>query len=303
MSIKGSTLSGLATFKVAAQLGSFTKAAHYLHITTGAISQQIRLLETQLSLQLFERHSRGIKLTKVGQQVFQVTQKSFSDIESIINILQKDQSYKGEIRLKLTPSFAYKWLVPRLQNFYKHYPDITIQTFAEGALVDHQDNNFDIAIDYGQSPYSHHPKAELLLSEQLVPVMSAEYYERFDWLNTTEQSQQKVWQSITLLHDAMPWQHAIKHTEWQYWFEEMKLSINSDKGFFFNRTDMAMAAAEAGLGVAMARYALVEKDFQQKRLMSPFSPINAKAGYYYIQHKSSPAIQCFKQWLFSEINS
>lgn len=299
MAIKGSIFSGLVTFEVAARLGSFTKAANDLHITTGAVSQQINLLEKQLSITLFVRHSRGIKLTDAGQQLYQVVKPNFADIENVIDNLKSEQQPDGEIKLKLTPSFAYKWLVPRLQKFYSLYPNISIQTFADGALVDQQNNDFDLAIDYGQSPYVN-KTAELLLSEKLVPVMSPSYFKRFNWQDSSLANQQKIWQSVTLLHDAMPWRDAKKHAEWDYWFAEMKIKADCHQGYFFNRTDMAMAAAEAGLGIALARLALVQDDFKQGRLISPFQAIDANAGYYVIQHHSSSAIECFKLWLLSE---
>ncbi|XQW83877.1 LysR substrate-binding domain-containing protein [Thalassotalea piscium] len=301
MSIAGSTLSGLATFRVAANFGSFTQAANYLHLTTGAVSQQISLLEERLLFQLFERHSRGIKLTHAGSELLRVIDNSFDDIQQTIEHLRRKPIVGGEVRLKLTPSFAFKWLVPRLQNFYTLYPDISIQTFAEGALVDHRNRSFDLAIDYGQSPYGY-PHSTLLLAEQLLPVMSPSYYKRFHWQDTTEENINKIWQSVTLLHDAMPWQGAEKSIEWQYWFQHMNVKAEANQGHFFNRTDMAMAAAEAGLGVAMARYALVAEDFKQNRLVSPFKPIQANAGYYLIQHHSSPSTQCFSQWLQAQCN-
>ena len=139
MALKGNILSGLVTFEVAARLGSFTKTAMRLHITTGAISQQINLLENQLSIKLFERHSRGINLTDDGRKLYQAVKRNFADIENTIDDIKQGQSLDGEIKLKLTPSFAYKWLIPRLQKFYNLYPNISIQTYAEGALVDYQD--------------------------------------------------------------------------------------------------------------------------------------------------------------------
>jgi DNA-binding transcriptional LysR family regulator len=299
MVLKGNTFSGLVTFEVAARLGSFTKTAAHLHITTGAISQQISLLESQLSLTLFERHSRGIELTEDGKKLYQVVKRNFADIENVIEELQQGQSLDGEIKLKLTPSFAYKWLIPRLQKFYSLYPNISIQTYAEGALVDYQDRNFDLAIDYGQTPYVNQD-AELLLSEQLIPVMSPQYFKRFNWQDSSLENQNNIWQSVTLLHDAMPWRYAKKHAEWHYWFDRMKITAESNQGHFFNRTDMSMAAAEAGLGIALARYALVEDDFKKGRLISPFTPVEANAGYYIIQHRSSPVIECFKSWLLTE---
>lgn len=299
MALKGNIFSGLVTFEVAARLGSFTKTAAHLNITTGAISQQINLLENQLSLKLFERHSRGIGLTDNGRQLYQVVKHNFADIENVIDDLRQGQSPDGEIKLKLTPSFAYKWLIPRLHKFYNLYPNISIQTYAEGALVDHQDSNFDLTIDYGHSPYPN-SNAELLLSEQLIPVMSPSYFKRFDWQDSTLKNQQATWQSATLLHDAMPWRHAKKDAEWGYWFAQMNIQEESNQGHFFNRTDMAMAAAEAGLGVALARYALIADDFKQGRLVSPFEPVKAHTGYYIIQHRSSSVIECFKSWLLTQ---
>ncbi|MBA6293667.1 LysR family transcriptional regulator [Colwellia sp. MB3u-70] len=299
MKLKGNIASGLVTFEVAAELGSFTQAAIYLNITTGAISQQINLLEEQLSIILFERHSRGVRLTQAGQQLYKVVKSSLEDISEVIAALHQEENFDGEVRLKLTPSFAFKWLVPRLERFYNRYPNISIQTFAEGALVDHQSNNFDLAIDYSQSA-NFQQKSDLFLSEQLLPVMSPEYFKAFKWQDTSVENQQTIWQSVTLLHDAQPWHGASKNTEWQYWFNHMGITADSLQGHYFNRTDMAMAAAEAGLGIAMARYALVEEDFKQGKLVSPFNPIAANAGYYLIQHHSSSAINCFKQWLLDE---
>ncbi len=94
--------------------------------------------------------------------------QSLSDINQTITQLQLPAA-EGEVRLKLTPSFAFKWLVPRLQDFYQQYPEIKIQTFAEGALVDHQDTSFDLVIDYCRQPPNN---GILLLNEDLLPVMS-----------------------------------------------------------------------------------------------------------------------------------
>ena len=299
MKLKGNVLSNLASFKAAAQCGSFTQAANYLNVTTGAVSQQISLLEKQLSIVLFERHSRGIRLSVAGQHIYEAVESGLNEIEEAIESAQQDQAPDGEVRVKLTPSFAFKWLVPRLQNFYQQYPNITIVTFAEGALVDYKNTDFDLAIDYGPTPYPH-KDAQLLMSEQLVPVVSKEYADKFDW--HTEDSALKIqnWQQLTLLHDAMPWRGASRYHEWQYYFNTLKLPVESNRGYYFNRTDMAMAAAQAGLGIAMARLALVQQDFQQALLIAPFTPIPAQAGYYLINYRQSKAIDCFKHWLITQ---
>lgn len=289
--IKTSTLSGLATFDIAARYGSFTQTAEHLHITTGAISQQIRQLEKQLNFTLFNRHSRGIRLTEKGQQLYNVVSQSLDDINQTITQLQLPAA-EGEVRLKLTPSFAFKWLVPRLQDFYQQYPEVKIQTFAEGALVDHQDTSFDLVIDYCRQPPNN---GILLLNEDLLPVMSPSYRDKFDWKSKT------CWETAVLLHDAMPWRDARQDYEWHYWFTTMKITANSQQGHYFNRTDMAMAAAEAGLGVAMARCALIKGDFAAGKLVSPFKPVAANAGYYLIRHRDNQAISCFVDWLSNQV--
>lgn len=311
--IKDTNVTGFATFSVTAQFSSFTQAAHHLHMTTGAVSQQIKNLEDKLGLLLFIRHSRGIKLTDAGEQLSQVLNQSFTNIQAVITQLQQQQTRKGEVHLKLTPSFAFKWIVPRLQDFYKQYPDIKIHTFAEGGLVDHQNHNFDLAIDYGKKPYQQDRhkgalQSELLMAEQLLPVMSTSYLAKFDWTNQNAEVQQQIWQQATLLHDSMPWSAAERNEEWRYWFNKMKLNtINlndiNHHDHYFNRTDMAMAAAAAGLGIALARSALIDKDLANENLVSPFDYIDANAGYYLIQHRNSPAIDCFKAWLIQQVKT
>ncbi|MDO6707291.1 LysR substrate-binding domain-containing protein [Photobacterium sp. 1_MG-2023] len=294
--LKGNILAALATFDVAAKTQSFTQAASTLHVTTGAVSQQIRLLEQQLGFELFQRHARGITLTESGRRLHQVVGRSLSEIAEVIRALQLGRQAEGEIRLKLTPSFAFKWLVPRLHHFYAQYPDINVQTFADGALVDSENTDCDLVIDYRRDDdIQRNRQTRLLMAESLLPVMSPDYQARFNWQDP------KSWQQATLLHDAMPWRNAERDTEWRYWFDAMGIAADSRRGHFFNRTDMAMAAAEAGLGVAMARQALIGEDVHNGKLISPFAPLPANAGYYLICHRHSAAIDCFIRWLEEQL--
>lgn len=311
--LKDKHLAGLSTFAAVAKYTSFTKAASHLHMTTGAISQQMKSLEEKLNLSLFIRHSRGITLTESGLKLAQVVELNFQNIVTVIEQLQSQQERKGEVHLKLTPSFAFKWLVPRLQNFYNQYPDIKIHTFAESGLVDHQNNNYDLAIDYGKIPYQQDAQLQtlaikLLLKEQLLPVMSPAYLAKFDWTNKNPQQQAKIWQEATLLHDSMPWKNAEINEEWSFWLTKNSMNtIDLNKidhhDHYFNRTDMAMAAAAAGLGVALGRLALIEGNLANENLVSPFQPITADAGYYLLQHRQSTAIDCFKVWLLQQVKN
>ncbi len=292
--MKSSIVSHLSTFEVAAREGSFTGASRILHKTTGAISQQISLLEKQLGFPLFERHSRGVQLNENGRILFESTQQGLTVIHHAIESIRSIDNAEQEIRLKLTPSFAYKWLIPRLQNFYNLHPDIQIQIYAEAAIVDAYSGDFDLVIDYGVVPYRD-SRASLLLKESLLPVMSPSFMARHDW-----ESDLKVWEKVLLLHDGMPWRHAEKDVEWQMWMKLNNVSSSELKGHFFNRADMAMAAAEAGVGVAMGRLSLLEEDIKTQRLCSPFSATPVEAGYFFIQHQKSENIDKFVHWLRQE---
>ncbi|MBL4249579.1 LysR family transcriptional regulator [Vibrio fluvialis] len=292
--LKSHNVSALHTFMLVAQHPSFSSAAKALHLTTGAISQQLLQLEGQLGFSLFERHSRGVRLTEAGQTLHTVLQRSFQEIDSAIQSLSQRDNRK-EIRLKLTPSLAFKWLVPRLDDFYRHNPDIQIQMFAEGALVDSDRRDFDLAIDYGPLPYPK-PNAEMLMEESLLPVMSPSYLAAHPQL-----SHAAGWQDVVLLHDAMPWAKAPRDFEWLYWASEMGLELATQRGHFFNRTDMAMSAAEAGVGIAMARMALITNELDSGKLVTPFTPIAANAGYFLITHTANDTTRIFRDWLKAQI--
>lgn len=294
--LKNHSVSALHTFMQVAQYPSFSSAAKDLHLTTGAISQQLLQLEDQLGFSLFERHSRGVRLTEAGQTLLTVVQHSFQEIDSAVQSLSQRDNRK-EIRLKLTPSLAFKWLVPRLDDFYRHNPDIQIQMFAEGALVDSDRRDFDLAIDYGPIPY---PKAnaELLMAESLLPVMSPAYLTAHPQLR-----QLSGWKEVVLLHDAMPWAKAPRDFEWLYWASEMGLDLATQRGHFFNRTDMAMSAAEAGVGIAMARMALLTTELESGKLVTPFAPIEANAGYFLITHTANETTRVFRDWLEQQIGA
>ncbi|AGV18589.1 MULTISPECIES: LysR substrate-binding domain-containing protein [Vibrio] len=303
--MKSNLISGLCLFSQVAEYNSFTGAARHLHLTTGAISQQIIHLEALLGFTLFERHSRGTRLTVKGTQLHQATQFHFSELSKLLDEL-KVEKQTNEIRLKLTPSFAFKWLVPKLESFHHDNPDIQVQIFAEGALVNSEIKDYDVAIDYGLHPYRN-ANAELILDEHLLPVMSPKYLEDHGWLKTLLGEQKtsmpvKQWQEATLLHDAMPWEKATRDYEWLYWASAMGLDFKTDIGHFFNRTDMAMSAAEAGVGIAMARMALIEDELTTERLVSPFKPIPANAGYYLIMNTRTNATETFRHWLLGQLN-
>ncbi|MGD8171092.1 LysR substrate-binding domain-containing protein [Vibrio sp. TRT 21S02] len=291
--MKTALISGLNLICKVAKHESLSKAAQSMHLTTGAVSQQLLLIEQSLGFSVFERHSRGIRLSERGRDLVENIEPHLQAIEQHVHQVTQPQEHK-QVRLKLTPSFAFKWLVPRLEQFQRLHPDIQIHTFAEGALVDSESHDFDIAIDYGSFPYRN-KHAELLMEEYLLPVMSEGYQRRHPEISDLN--------NATLLHDAMPWRGADKDQEWRYWLQAQGMNIACRRGHFFNRTDMAMSAAEAGVGVALARLALIGSELDTGQLVSPFEPISANAGYFILTHRENDSIRLFKQWLHQQASA
>ncbi|MGL0955825.1 LysR substrate-binding domain-containing protein [Vibrio vulnificus] len=297
--IKSTYVSALHTFVEVGKYPSLTEAARQLCLTTGAVSQQLLQLEQQLGFSLFERHSRGIRFTEKGRQLHQCAALHFGEMAAEIQRLKQEQSRPQEVRLKLTPSFAFKWLVPKLESFHQQYPDIQIQIFAEGALVNSDTRDFDLAIDYRPHPFRQ-ANTELLLDEYLLPVMNPRYLQTHAWLHNAVYALDE-WSQVVLLHDAMPWENAPRDYEWLSWVAQRRLDLPTERGHFFNRTDMAMSAAEAGVGIAMARMALIDDELQTGRLVSPFQPIRAEAGYYLIHNSKNDSTAAFTTWLKQQI--
>ncbi|MFC6673041.1 LysR substrate-binding domain-containing protein [Marinobacterium aestuariivivens] len=291
--INAQILAALRTFEAASGALSFTRAAAKLNVTTGAVSQQIKHLESQLGFKLFDRLPRGLRLTAEGQQLYAVVHRCLLDLDSCVQRLQH-QMLEGHIRFRSTPSLLFKWLVPRLHRFHARYPDIHVETFAEEALLKTEPRDFDLAIDYSFGEYPE-LEAEKLLPEILFPVASPDYAAGRDWRDPA------AWQGLTLLHDSVPWRGAARDAEWRYYLDQIGLgAVESARGHYFNRADLAIEAAAAGLGVALARGSLIDSDLASGRLVAPLPSVDACCAYYLIYRPGAlddVRIRVFFDWL------
>ena len=291
--ITASTFSSLVYFETCGRLLSFSKAAQELSITTGAVSQQIRKLEERLEFKLFKRHPRGITLTDEGVELLAITNQSLESIQATIKRLQM-HAIDGPVQIKSTPSIVFKWLIPALKTFNEAHPDVIVETYAEASLLDFDKIEFDLAIDYSMGRYNN-IDAILLTEEILYPVISPSYMPGADW------SDPKAWEQVVLLHDSMPWLGASKDEEWRYWLNSQgKLDVDSKQGHYFNRSDMAIAAATAGLGMALARGNLVVDEAQSGALISPLPAVASCCKYYLLTPQGKPTnskAKILRQWL------
>ena len=292
--LKPATLSSLVYFEACGRLMSFSNAARELCVTTAAVSQQIRKLEEQLGFKLFERLPSGICLTTDGVELLSVCKQSMEAIERTVDHLQKINSTQS-LRLKSTPSFIFKWLIPRLKEFNQSFPDIQVETFADAALLTLDPAEFDLAIDYSTGKYQAFDST-LLIKEYLIPVASPDLAKNIIW------EEPNSWSNL-LLHDAIPWPDSTKDAEWRYWFNSAGYEkVDSKQGHFFNRSDMAIAAAAAGLGIAIARASLVQEELTSGQLLAPLPSVPSCCDYYLLTAKNSTSpskATLLKDWLLS----
>ena len=158
----------LQVFACAARHLSFTRCAEELHITPGAVSQQIRQLEERLGFRLFHRRARGVELSAQGQRLAITVNEAYGSIDAELRRLDAGM-ISGTLRLRSIPSFLGKWLTPRLPRLQQRFPDIQLRLVAEDSSVPLHEGDFDLAIDLNDGSYPG-LLSTALLDEQIFPV-------------------------------------------------------------------------------------------------------------------------------------
>jgi LysR family glycine cleavage system transcriptional activator len=297
MFLNSSTLSSLRFFDVSARFLSFKRAAAELHVTQGAVSQQIKHLEEALGCRLFYRLPKGIKLTEEGHRFAIVVDRALREIEQEARALAGSHALT-EIRLRAGPSFALRWLVPRLSEFYARHPQVKLFITAAYGYLDPAHREFDLAVEMikGKVPTL---QTETLMDEYLVPVCTPEYLAKHSLKRPADLGQ------CTLLHDGGAWTGDAKDAEWRYWLSEAKaVNVDSTQGQFFTLANLAFEAALAHQGVALGRTSLISDWLQAGRLVMPFKQqIKSPMRYCLVYPKelaSRSGIQAVIQWLQDE---
>ncbi|KSV62250.1 hypothetical protein N182_37560 [Sinorhizobium sp. GL2] len=277
----------LVIFASAATHSSFTRAAEELHLTQGAVSQQIRLLEQQLGVKLFERVRQRVLLTNAGRQYL-------SDIEIYLGKLRESTRQimaAGDsvaLNIGVVAGFTAKWLMPRISHFYDNNPNISIN-FLSKSDSDFNLEEIDAAILHGQN---HWPGASsiLIAEERLVAVSSRQFKQRHQISHPGD-----------LLHVRLL-QRFSRPDVWDQWFQTN--GIDSDlafRGQRFNHFDLMTEAAKAGVGVALLPKILIEQELKRDELIVLFdTEIDTSSGFYFVFHnknRDNQRIHTFMKWL------
>lgn len=285
-------LGSLHAFEAAARHLSFKAAAEELHVTPGAISQQIKLLEDRLGVSLFVRRTRGIELTEAGRLLLGPTQQAFRLLtDAVARVREADDA--NILTVSVLPSFAALWLVPRLGRFRERYPDIDVRISATPKLADFERDDVDVVIRYGLGKYPD-LHVEHLLADDLFPVCSPKLLE-----GTAPLKNPGDLARHTLLHDEL-------RQEWPLWLRAVGIEgIDASRGPSFSLWELSLQAAIAGQGVALGHSTLVAEYLKSGQLIRPFqisSP--SEFGYHLVclpRRAREPKIMAFRSWLKEEI--
>ena len=290
-------LNALRVFESAARHLSFTKAAEELHVTPGAVSQQIKALEDFLQTPVFRRQKRSLLLTDEAQASLPILREGFDKLAEAGKILSA-KADSSRLTVSVAPSLASKWLVPRLDRFQAAHPEIDVWVSADMDVVDFAVDDVDLAIRYGAGQY---PDLEIehLMAEKIVPVCSPA-------LITGAHPLKEPADLIhhTLLHDSSA-DNDPNCPTWPMWLKAAGVCHKEgERGLKFNQSSLVIEAAVAGKGVALAKAALALADLEAARLVIPFDLTTPTDFAYYIVHppskSSSPAVNAFKHWLTEE---
>jgi LysR family transcriptional regulator, glycine cleavage system transcriptional activator len=290
-------LNSLRAFAVAARHLSFTKAAAELNVTPAAVSQQVRILEDFIGTALFRRHNRSLLLTDAGQACLPGLIEGFEKLAEAMGRIGT-AGRTGVLTVSVAPSFAAKWLVPRLDSFREAHPEIDVRVSASVQLVDFAREDVDIAIRYGGGKY---PGLDVqhLLPESVQVVCSPQLLEGEHPLKSPT-----ALRVHTLLHDDNPEQDPTC-PDWRMWLKAAGIGdVDWTRGPRFNQSSLVLEAAISGRGVALAKSTLAKADLAAGRLVNPFGgrfPVEFAYHVVVPPAKSKlPKVLMFREWLMAE---
>ncbi len=289
-------LNAIRAFEAAARHLSFTKAAKELFVTQAAVSHQIKALETALGVQLFRRFNRRLMLTDAGQAYLPPLREALDGIAAATERLRAAEE-TGALKVSVLPSFAAKWLLPRLSRFRERHPEFDVQVSANSALVDFARDQVDIAIRYGFGRYPDH-EVEFFMGDRIFPVCSPRLLAEGPPLQEPRDLRHH-----TLLHDADAL--ATESESWRVWLEAAGVAdVDASRGPGFSDSSMLLQAAIDGQGVALGRSALAALDLEAGRLVQPFGPsIPSNLNYFIVTPQGGgerPKARLFHDWLLEE---
>jgi DNA-binding transcriptional LysR family regulator len=287
----------LVGFESAARHLSFTKAGEELFLTQSAVSRQIKELEDQLGVSLFERRHRALVLTEAGQQFYASAAQVLATMRAATERLRAQSGRRRPLSVTTTNSFAALWLVPRLAGFTRTHPGIDVRIMAETRVQDLERDGLDLAIRHGPAALAG-PNAVRLMGERVFPVCSPKLLKKIPLEKPADLANH-----VLLQYDDPDGRHPWLH--WKTWLEVERIADLRPAGTLsFSGYEQIIPAAVTGHGVALGRTPLVKDLVAAGELVAPFkSSADPARAYFAIVSKSAegrPEVADFVAWLREE---
>lgn len=276
-------LNGLRAFDVSGRRLSFRAAADELGVTQGAVAQQVRQLEAQLNVMLFDRLPKGLALTAAGRTYHNRVAAAFRELRSATAQLKPEP---GKVLISVTPTFASKWLIPNLPDFTENHPNIDLRILATEKLSSFHSDGIDLAIRQGTPPFGASVDATLLFEQKVIAVAAPSLLHgeerpiRADTLSRLHK-----------IHDT--------HDLWPRLMAEIGVSDQSKRGLQLSQTALAVDAALSGQGVALVSRFLVLNELSDGKLVDlGFSVTTAEQDFYLLALRKSASVAAIEDVVF-----
>ncbi|XXF75009.1 transcriptional regulator GcvA [Myxococcaceae bacterium GXIMD 01537] len=294
-------LNALRAFEASARHESFSAAAAELHVTPAAVGQLVRSLEEALGTPLFHRGTSGRKrlvLTEAAQRALPDIRAGFDRLSVGVARL-KEGSSAGVLTVTVSPAFAAKWLLPRLERFQAAWPELDVRLDATTELLDFAARGVDIGVRYGVGGWPG-LAAEKLLDEEVYPVCSPALLRQSRRLRRPSDLG-----DLRLIHDRSVDARAGFAT-WDAWLEKAGAKgVETKRGLRINNSAAVLQAAIDGQGVALARSIMAHDDLAAGRLVRLFPEVEFPSVLaYYVVYRPEcatlPKLVAFREWLVRE---
>lgn len=287
------SLSALRTFEAAERHESFTKAAVELCLTQSAVSRQIRMMEEELGVELFQRVNQRLIVTEAGRIYASDVRRILGELQDSTVRLLSHQEQGGLLHLATPTVFGVKWLIPRLHSFYEKHPDILLSVSTRSQPADLDSEQLDVAIHWGNNDWPN-VEAHPLVGRTWVPVCSPSYLE-----SVGEISSPADLERATLL------QHSRRPARWNEWFTAHQVeAANPWAGPRFEHFSLILQAALASLGVGLIPRMFIEDEVKGGRLVILFDDGFEVEDIYHVVYSekksNDPRIKKFRDWILSE---
>lgn len=293
-------LNALRAFEASARHRSFSAAARELNVSPAAVGQLVRTLEDYLGFTLFYRQTTGknrLIPTAMAELALPDIQAGFDRLNLGLEKLTK-RSSSAVLTVTVSPAFATKWLLPRLDRFQRLWPDLDVRLETSLTPVDFLAQNIDIGVRYGAGQWAGLQSLKLM-DEEIYPVCSPQFLQRLNGVLSVHHLTEQ-----TLIHDLSMSAYQDFPT-WQQWLSKAGLKQGIVRGMQINNSAAVLQAAMESQGIALARSVMAHQDIQSGRLVRLFPKIHFRSALaYYVVHRPEsvnlPHVVAFKQWLINE---